>query len=424
VTKRRNNIFSLGANQGGAATFTLFRLAFGILMALAMLRMFLSGRIAAQFIEPSFRFTYFGFDWVPHPGNPGIYLLFGTALLASLLLLHPRWFRWGAPIFFLAFTWIELIDKTTYLNHYYLVSCLAFMLIWLPYGSDARSLRRSVLLLRIMIAIVYVHAGLAKIGHDWLFEALPLRIWLPAKEHLPLIGPLLAKPFTAYLFSWIGCLYDLSIPFLLWHASTRKWAYLSVLTFHGLTAWMFPIGVFPWVMAAASLLFLDDNTAARILSRMRISFSTLALSFGFSRYLLMAFLFVQVLLPWRFLLYPGTFFYTEQGYRFSWRVMLVEKHGMAEFTVRDADGIQRESIRNEDYLTPNQIKQMSFQPDMILEFAHHLGAIFKQRGWKEPAVHAEVWVTLNGRPAKMICDPQTDLMKVPRNLEAYTWVRS
>lgn len=424
MTKRRNNIFSLSANPGGAATFTLFRLAFGILMALAMLRMFLSGRIAAQFIEPSFRFTYFGFDWVPHPGNLGIYLLFGTALLASLLLLHPRWFRWAAPVFFLAFTWIELIDKTTYLNHYYLVSCLAFMLIWLPYGSDARSLRRSVLLLRIMIAIVYVHAGLAKIGHDWLFEALPLRIWLPAKEHLPLIGPLLAKPFTAYLFSWIGCLYDLSIPFLLWHAGTRKWAYLSVLTFHGLTAWMFPIGVFPWVMAAASLLFLDDNTAARILSRLRISFSTRALSFGFGRYLLMAFLFVQVMLPWRFLLYPGAFFYTEQGYRFSWRVMLVEKHGMAEFTVRDAEGVQRESIRNEDYLTPNQIKQMSFQPDMILEFAHHLGAVFRQRGWKDPAVHAEVWVTLNGRPARMICDPQTDLMKVPRNLEAYTWVRS
>ncbi len=424
MTERRNHIFSFSANPGGAATFTLFRLAFGILMALAMLRMFLSGRIAAQFIEPSFRFTYFGFDWVPHPGNTGVYFLFGTALLASLLLLHPRWFRWAAPVFFLSFTWIELIDKTTYLNHYYLVSCLAFMLIWLPYGSDARSLRRSVLLLRIMIAIVYVHAGLAKIGHDWLFEALPLRIWLPAKEHLPLIGPLLAKPFTAYLFSWIGCLYDLSIPFLLWHASTRKWAYLSVLTFHGLTAWMFPIGVFPWVMAAASLLFLDDNTAARILSRLRISISTRALSFGFGRYVLMAFLFVQVLLPWRFLLYPGAFFYTEQGYRFSWRVMLVEKHGMAEFTVRDAEGIQRESIRNEDYLTPNQIKQMSFQPDMILEFAHHLGAIFKQRGWKEPAVHAEVWVTLNGRPAKMICDPHTDLMKVPRNLEAYTWVRS
>jgi hypothetical protein len=140
--------------------------------------------------------------------------------------------------------------------------------------------------------------------------------------------------------------------------------------------------------------------------------------------MLFLFLLLQTLLPWRFLLYPGEFFYTEQGYRFSWRVMLVEKHGMAEFTVRDAGNGQRESIRNEDYLTPNQIKQMSFQPDMILEFAHHLGAIFKQRGWKEPTVHAEVWVTLNGRPAKMICVPQTDLMKVPRNLEAYTWVRS
>jgi hypothetical protein len=103
--------------------------------------------------------------------------------------------------------------------------------------------------------------------------------------------------------------------------------------------------------------------------------------------------------------------------------MLVEKHGMAEFTVRDADGVQRESIRNEDYLTPNQIKQMSFQPDMVLEFAHHLGEVFRRRGWT-PAVHADVWVTLNGRPAKQICDPDIDLLKVPHNLEAYTWVKS
>ena len=423
MTKRRTTIFSLSANPGGAATFTLFRLAFGILMAIAMLRMFLTGRIAAQFLEPSFRFTYFGFDWVPHPGNPGIYLLFGTALLASLLLLHPRWFRLGAPLFFLAFTWIELIDKTTYLNHYYLVSCLAFMLIWLPYGGDDKSLKRSVLLLRLMIVIVYLHAGLAKIGHDWLLEALPLRIWLPAKEHLPLIGPLLAKPVTAYLFSWAGCLYDLSIPFLLWNARTRKWAYVSVLAFHGLTAWLFPIGVFPWVMAAASLLFLDDNTAARILSRLRLPQRTAALTWTWTRPMLVVFLLLQTLLPWRFLLYPGQFFYTEQGYRFSWRVMLVEKHGMAEFSVRDTLNGQRESIRNEDYLTPNQIKQMSFQPDMVLEFAHHLGEVFRRRGWT-PAVHADVWVTLNGRPAKQICDPDIDLLKVPRNLEAYTWVRS
>ena len=53
-----------------------------------------------------------------------------------------------------------------------------------------------------------------------------------------------------------------------------------------------------------------------------------------------------------------------------------------------------------EFLTPFQEKQMSFQPDMILEYAHYLGDTFKKRGFNDVSVYADSYVTLNGRPVK------------------------
>ena len=47
---------------------------------------------------------------------------------------------------------------------------------------------------KLQLGIVYFFAGLAKLNPDWLFDAMPLRIWLPANAHLPVIGWLLELP--------------------------------------------------------------------------------------------------------------------------------------------------------------------------------------------------------------------------------------
>ena len=43
--------------------------------------------------------------------------------------------------------------------------------------------------------------------------------------------------------------------------------------------------------------------------------------------IVMIFLIIQIIFPLRFVLYPGNLFWNEEGYRFSWRVMLMEKMG-------------------------------------------------------------------------------------------------
>ena len=69
----------------------------------------------------------------------------------------------------------------------------------------------------------------------------------------------------------------------------------------------------------------------------------------------------QVLFPLRNLLYPGELFWNEQGYRFSWRVMLMEKKGNTTFKIKDSVSGNYFYVNNEDFLTPFQEKQMSFQ---------------------------------------------------------------
>ena len=76
--------------------------------------------------------------------------------------------------------YVELLDKSNYLNHYYFVSLVAFMLCWLPTTSKTPQVPRlSVTSIRLLLAVVYFYAGLAKLNPDWLFNAQPLAMWLP-----------------------------------------------------------------------------------------------------------------------------------------------------------------------------------------------------------------------------------------------------
>ena len=294
------------------------------------------------------------------------------------------------------------MDKTTYLNHYYLVSLILFMLIFLPASSwfcidslkttDFCFVRRwGIDSLKTMLCIVYFHAGIAKVNSDWLLSAQPLKIWLLGNYDVPLIGDtLLQLNWVHYAMSWGGMLYDILIPFLLLIPKTRNIAFLLVIIFHVLTKILFPaIGMFPFIMILGCLVFFDYKFHEKIiqfiskyLKKIQKNIFTIKKNESkiktslFSVYIIGFFLFIQFLLPLRHNLYDGELFWTERGYRFSWRVMLVEKKGFTEFKLVDNDKSNSFYIKNEDHLTDFQEKQMSFQPDFIKEFADYLGDFY------------------------------------------------
>jgi len=138
--------------------------------------------------------------------------------------------------------------------------------------------------------------------------------------------------------------------------------------------------------------------------------------------LIAIFFVIQLLLPFRYLLYPGELFWTEQGYRFSWRVMLMEKAGYSIFHIKDNETGMEWEASNLDYLTPNQEKMMSTQPDMILQFAHFLSSEYKNEGYKDISVFAESYVALNGRKSRLFINPDIDLTQIEEGFGHKTWI--
>lgn len=424
------------------APLVTFRITFGVLMLLSLLRFWWRGWIATLYLEPQFHFTYPGFSWVQPLGDPGMYILFALLIISTLLIILGCFYRLAMIFFFLAFTYVELIDATTYLNHYYFISLVAFLMIFLPanraYALDVNWWKNkasqqvpawTIDILRFQLAIVYIFAGLAKLNPDWLLHAEPMKTWLPAKSHLPIIGPWMYEAWVAYFFSWFGALYDLFIVFFLLNKKTRPIAYVFVLGFHLATALFFPgIGMFPYVMITASLIFCSATFHEKLLSFLpgfkwpQTSANWALKGKKILTLSIALYVLLQVLIPLRFLGYPGHLFWTEQGYRFSWRVMLMEKSGTAYFTVKDKTGKQFYEVDNKQYLTPLQEKMMSTQPDLILKYAQHLAKVYEKKGVKNPQVFAEVYVALNGERSKLFIDPSVNLAAQKLNWKPISWI--
>lgn len=87
----------------------------------------------------------------------------------------------------------------------------------------------------------------------------------------------------------------------------------------------------------------------------------------------------------------------------SWRVMLMEKAGSAEFTIIDSHG-KKVIVDNKEFLTPLQEKMMATQPDMILQYAHILHDHYAKHGLESPQVYVDSYVALNGRLGKPLIE--------------------
>ncbi|MFN3346128.1 MAG: HTTM domain-containing protein [Chloroherpetonaceae bacterium] len=439
-----------------SAPLAVFRIVFGLVMLISTVRFWLLGWIEDQYITPIFHFKYYGFEWVEPLNAVGMYLIFLVMGISALGIMLGAFYRLSSIVFFLVFTYVELLDKAYYLNHYYFVSITAFLLTLVPahryFSIDVwrnpqiectEVPRWTIDLFKLQLAIVYIFAGIAKINSEWLLNAMPLRLWLRAQDTLPLIGWAMPYDLTAYLFSWAGMLYDCTIVFFLMWKPTRALAYLAVIGFHVITGMMFPIGVFPIVMIGATTIFFSENFHKKTIDLLRSAFgkifpkplatSTPKLYTTRFQPILLSVLLIhfvlQLLIPFRFLLYPQNewwnpteFFWNEQGYRFSWRVMLVEKAGTAIFYVKDTQTGREGVVDNREFLNPTQEKQMSFQPDMILEFAHFLKRHYAAKGVHNPEVRAEVYATMNGRLGKLLIDPTVNLADLQEGFSHKDWI--
>ena len=181
---------------------------------------------------------------------------------------------------------------------------------------------------------------------------------------------------------------------------------------------LFPIGMFPYIMIVTALIFFSADfhqsiirtteclvvltryvfTAATVLTSTRLGCKKYVLGF------LAIFFVVQLLFPFRYLLYPGELFWTEEG--------------LPVFVAGDADGKSGicavhgerrlgppDHCEQYEFLTPLQEKMMATQPDMMLQYAHILRDYYAGQGFQHPEVYVDSYVALNGRLGRPLINP-------------------
>jgi vitamin K-dependent gamma-carboxylase len=207
---------------------------------------------------------------------------------------------------------------------------------------------------------------------------------------------------------------------------------------------IFDIGIFPWLMLGALLIFFPPDLLRRFARAFmspgeefldaepsRASVSTIAersscpslfASQKLVAGLLAAYLAVQLLFPLRHYLYPGNVSWTEEGHNFSWHMKLRTKGGEAVFTVTHPESGQTWTIKPEDYLESHQVMKMITKPDLILLFGHYLAEEKRREGYENVEVRARVMVSLNGRQPQLLIDPNVDLAKEQVSLLPARWI--
>jgi hypothetical protein len=435
-----------------------FRILFGVILLWEVYRYFTYGWISRYFVEPALTFTYYGFSWVkPWPGN-GMYIHFAVLGVAVACVMAGFLYRIAAPVFFLAFTYFFLLDQTRYLNHFYLVCLISFLMCFLPaeraFSVDSllfRKLRADVVpawtlwLLRAQVGIPYFYGGIAKLNSDWVLGGEPMRTWLRPLTGMPGVGSTFASDWVVYGFVIGGLMLDLLVvPLLLWRR-TRIFAFVAAVLFNLINAVIFDIGIFPWLMLGALLIFFPPDLVRRFArafmspgaafdetkpprasvtseTNTQGSCPSLSASQKVVAGLLAAYLAVQLLFPLRHYLYPGNVSWTEEGHNFAWHMKLRTKVGEAVFTITHAQSGQTWTIKPEDYLKPHQLMKVITKPDLILRFSHYLAEEKRREGYDGVEVRARVMVSLNGREPQLLIDPNVDLTKESVSLLPARWI--
>ena len=403
----------------------IFRVFFGILIALESFGAIVTGWVKETLINPHFTFTFIGFDWFqPLPGNGMYFYFFIMGTLGIFIALGFK-YRFSIITFTLLWIGVYLMQKSAYNNHYYLLALISFLMCLFPankgYSVDVKqnpSIQRDAMysyvkwVVVLQVFLVYTYASVAKIYGDWLDFSV-IEMLFKNKADYPLIGDLLQQSWVHKVVGVTGIVFDLLIvPALLWKP-TRKAAFILSLFFHLFNSLVFQIGIFPYLALAFTVFFFEPETIRKIFFKKKKRYKggeihsptnkDLVLIVG-SMYFL-----IQLLLPIRHHFIKDDVLWTEEGHRMSWRMMLRSRTGIIQFKIVDKKTGTSTILQLDNHLTRKQKRKIAAYPDFIWQYAQLLKKEYAANG-NDIAVYAQnSKVSINGRPYKAFIDPQVDL---------------
>ena len=403
----------------------IFRVFFGILIALESYGAIATGWVKETLINPKFTFSFIGFEWLqPLPGN-GMYFYFFIMGTLGIFIAFGFKYRFSIITFTVMWFAVYLMQKSSYNNHYYLLALISFFMCFFPanrdYSIDAR--RNSLIqsnsmysyvkwIIILQLFLVYTYAAIAKLYGDWLDFGI-IEILMNNKITYPIIGSVLQETWVHKTVGITGIAFDaLIVPALLWKP-TRKVAFIISIVFHLLNSIIFQIGIFPYLALAFTVFFFEADTIRCIFFKKKEAFNNPIVQvpsyqkliiFGGSIYFL-----IQLLLPIRHHFIKDNVLWTEEGHRLSWRMMLRNRVGKIQFKVVNNETGESHIVKLKNHLTKKQMGKIAAYPDFIWQFAQVLKQDYTANGDNISVYTVNSKVSINGKPYKAFVDPKVDL---------------
>lgn len=409
----------------------LFRIVFGLLIAIEAFGSIATGWVRMNLIEPQFTFNFIGFEFLqPLPGQ-WMYLYFVIMGMFGLFVMLGYKYRISMLAYALLWSAVYLMQKTAYNNHYYLMMMLCWLMAFMPANQslsiDARQnkeIRSSsmprwcLLIMMLQVWIVYTFASVAKIYPDWL-DTTVVELFMKGKKEYWLIGEFLQLKWVHYVIAYTGILFDLLIvPLLLWRR-TRVFGFAISIFFHLFNSIVFQIGIFPYMSIAFAFFFFSSETLQKrfkltsikdeidgvIKTHKDLLFPTYKnLWIGiFGIYFL-----IQLALPLRHWFFKDDVLWTEEGHRLSWRMMLRSKSGAATIWVVEKGSGERRRYDQYSLLANKQQSAYATKPDLLWQLAQYIKASEAKEG-RDVGVYMDVKVNVNGGEYHPFIDPKVDL---------------
>lgn len=413
-----------------SAPLIIFRIILGFLLAAESFGAIATGWVKSTLIEPDFTFSFIGLEWLqPLPGSGMYFYFFAMGLLGIAIMLGFR-YKISMILYTILWSGVYFMQKTSYNNHYYLLLLICFIMIFLPANQEKSldvKLKYKVIkqtmpnwirfIFIAMVGIVYTYAAIAKFYPDWLdgtytrnlLATAPIFDFIPRDSFLGI----LFKQKWFYLFiAYAGIFYDLFIVPLLLFKRTRTIALISSLAFHLFNSITLHIGIFPYFALSFALFFYPPGRIRKLFLRnTKKEEINPTLDYQNQRifyYLFIPFLIIQLLLPLRHYFIEGNVFWTEEGHRLSWRMMLRNRSGFITFKVINNATKSSEIYDYRKKLSPKQAHALTTKPDFIWQFCQRIKADYPNQ---DISIYIDCKNAINNGKYLTLIDPNYDMAK-------------
>ncbi|MEM0997451.1 MAG: HTTM domain-containing protein [Bacteroidota bacterium] len=422
-----------------ASALGIFRLLFGVVLLMQIINFVSVDFISKDLVKPVLHFKWYFFSYVEPLPKAGLELLLFVLAAAAVLIALGRFYRIAVAIWFVGFTYLWLLDKGFFNNHYYLMSILCAMMFFLP--ADRWDLFRKnaprvsiprwyVLAIKVQLFIVFFWAAINKMQAGWLVNHQPIAFILDYKAQFTgdasWDSGLLENGMV-----WGGLFFDLLVIPALWWRPTRWFAVAGMVVFNGFNYYIFhdvgEIGIFPWLLLATVILFFPADSGEWIRARLGIARKKAQNKSALRgkhkspqqpeagtplprlAWVFTAFLAFQLIFPARHLLVPGHVDWTGEGQRFAWRMKIMYKDfEMHWYMVDQAGQGPRYEVNLGGILTPKQYTALGYYPDLIPPMARYLKEDARRRGLSDPIIQVDFKSGLNGWGQQNLLDPTVD----------------